>query len=112
MLIQRLRYEADEFTHTDALSMATKGSAQLLRRPDIGELAVGKRADLALFKLDEPRFSGAHDPLAALVLCGASQADAVMVNGEWRVRDKRWLGGDINALMARHREASKALYRV
>ncbi|MGP4845996.1 8-oxoguanine deaminase [Marinobacter sp. 1Y8] len=110
MLIQRLRYEADEFTHTDALSMATKGSAQVLRRPDIGELAVGKRADLALFKLDEPRFSGAHDPLAALVLCGASQADAVMVNGEWKVRDKQWLGGDINALMARHREASKTLY--
>lgn len=110
LLIQRLRYEADEFTHHDALALATKGSAQVLRRPDIGELAVGKRADLAFFKLDEPRFSGAHDPLAALVLCGASQADAVMIGGEWKVRDKQWLGGDIDALMASHRTAASALF--
>lgn len=110
LLIQRLRYEADEFTHLDALTLATSGSAQVLRRSDIGELAVGKRADLALFKLDEPRFSGAHDPLAALVLCGASQADAVMIGGEWRVRDKQWLGGDIQALMARHGTAARALF--
>ena len=50
-------------------------------------IAVGKQADLALFTLDEPRFSGAHDPLAALVLCGAHRADRVMVAGEWRVID-------------------------
>ena len=41
----------------------------------------GMQADLALFKLDEPRFSGAHDPLAALVLCGAHRADRVMIAG-------------------------------
>ncbi len=64
LLIQRLRYQADEFTHLDALHLATKGSAQVLRRDDIGELAPGMRADIAFFKLDEPRFSGAHDALA------------------------------------------------
>ena len=111
LLIQRLRYEADEFTHRDALSLATTGSAKLLGRANIGELAVGNKADLALFKLDEPRFSGAHDPLAALVLCGASQADAVMINGHWTVKDKQWLGGDINELMARHQQAATTLYR-
>ncbi|MAD44794.1 MAG: 8-oxoguanine deaminase [Oceanospirillaceae bacterium] len=111
LLIQRLRYEADEFTHKDALTLATKGSAQLLKRDDIGELAVGKKADLALFRLDEPRFSGAHDPLGALVLCGASRADAVMINGEWKVRDKQWLGGDIRALMTQHSEAARRLFR-
>ncbi|WP_111495371.1 8-oxoguanine deaminase [Marinobacter bohaiensis] len=110
LLIQRLRYQADEFTHEDALTLATRGSADILRRPDIGQIAVGKRADLALFKLDEPRFSGAHDPLAALVLCGASQADAVMIGGEWKVRDRQWLGGDLAALMTRHREAARHLY--
>ena len=36
----------------------------------------GREADLALFTLDEPRFSGAHDPLAALVLCGAIKPTA------------------------------------
>ncbi len=112
LLIQRLRYEADEFTHTDALTLATKGSAQVLGRNDIGEIAVGKRADLALFKLDEPRFSGAHDPLAALVLCGASQADAVMIGGHWKVKNKQWLGGNITELMLRHSRASKTLFSV
>ncbi|UTW47974.1 8-oxoguanine deaminase [Bacterioplanoides sp. SCSIO 12839] len=110
LLIQRLRYQADEFTHLDALALATSGSAAVLRRPDIGELAVGKKADLALFKLDESRFSGAHDPLAALVLCGASKADAVMINGEWKVKNKEWLAGDLNELMARHQQAAKTLY--
>ena len=110
LLIQRLRYQADEFTHLDALHLVTKGSAQVLRRDDIGELAPGKRADIAFFKLDEPRFSGAHDPLAALVLCGASQADAVMINGDWKVRDKQWLGGDIRQLMANHQQAASQLF--
>jgi len=39
-------------------------------RPELGEIALGKAADLALFKLDDLRFSGHGDPLAALVLCG------------------------------------------
>ncbi|MCA6064836.1 8-oxoguanine deaminase [Thalassolituus marinus] len=111
LLIQRLRYEADEFTHEDALHLATKGSAQVLRRDDIGELAIGKKADLALFKLDEPRFSGSHDPLGALVLCGASQADAVMINGHWKVQNKQWLGGDIRELMVKHQQAAQALFQ-
>lgn len=110
LLIQRLHYQTDEFTHLDALHLATKGSAQVLRRDDIGELAPGKRADIAFFKLDEPRFSGAHDLLAALVLCGASQADAVMINGDWKVRDKQWLGGDIRQLMANHQQAASQLF--
>lgn len=83
LLINRLRYQADEVSHLDALYWATKGAAQVLGRHDIGELAPGKQADIALYKLDEARFSGAHDPLAALVLCGAHQADYVAVAGKW-----------------------------
>lgn len=110
LLIQRLRYQADEFSHLDALYLATEGSAKVLGRTDIGSIEVGKKADLALFKLDELRFSGAHDPLAALVNCGASQADALMINGQWKIKDKEWLDGDIQALMHRHKEAAKQLW--
>lgn len=109
LLIQRLRYEADEFTHLDAFQLATKGSAQVLNRDNLGELAIGKAADLALFKLDEARFSGSHDPLAALVLCGASQADAVMIGGHWKVKNKQWLGGDLAELIAKHSEAARQM---
>ena len=69
LFIQRLRYGAEKITPQKVLGWATRGSARLLRRSDIGELAVGKQADLALFKLDELRFSGSHDPIAALLLC-------------------------------------------
>lgn len=111
LLIQRLRYEADEFTHIDAFDLATKGGAQVLNRDAIGELAVGKQADIALFKLDEARFSGSHDPLAALVLCGASQADAVMIGGDWKVKDKTWLDGDISQLISQHSQAAQAMLK-
>jgi 8-oxoguanine deaminase len=111
LLIQRLRYEADAFTHIDALTLATSGSADVLNRPDIGELYVGKRADVALFKLDEPRFSGSHDPLAALVLCGAYKADAVMINDQWKVKQGEWLGGDIEKLMANHTACAIDLFK-
>ena len=67
--------------------MGNKRFCGCLGRDDIGEIAVGKQADLALFKLDEIRFSGAGDPLAALLLCGAHKADRVMIAGEWKVID-------------------------
>lgn len=109
LLINRLRYRADEVTHLDALYWATKGSAQVLGRDDIGELAVGKQADIALFALDEPRFSGSHDPLAALVLCGAQQASEVMCKGKWLVKAGELLHIDINALQQRHTAAAQQL---
>lgn len=109
LMINRLRYQADQITHLDALYWATKGSAQVLGRDDIGELAVGKQADLALFKLDGLRFSGAHDPLAALILCGAHQADCVMVAGEWKVKSGCLVDHDLNEMQIRHQNAAKTL---
>lgn len=109
LLINRLRYQADEVTHEDALFWATKGSARVLGRDDIGELAVGKQADIALFALDEPRFSGSHDPLAALILCGAYKADYVMVAGQWKVKKGLLLENDITEIQQRHNKSATAL---
>jgi 8-oxoguanine deaminase len=111
LLINRLRYQADEVTHHDALYWATKGSAQVLGRDDIGELAVGKQADIALFNLDEPRFSGSHDPLAALILCGAHRADYVMVAGQWKVEQGRLVCTDIDEIQMRHRDLALSLVK-
>jgi 8-oxoguanine deaminase len=109
LYLQRLRYGAQAITPELVLGWATKGSAQLLGRNDIGELAVGKQADLALFKLDELRFSGSHDPLSALLLCGADRADRVMIAGRWRVIDGQVEGLDLAGLIANHRQAAKRL---
>ena len=109
MYLQRLRYGASKITHHHAYDWATKGSAALLGRTDIGEISIGKQADLALFKLDELRFSGSHDSLAALLLCGAQKADRVMIAGEWRVVDGKIDGKDEAELISRHSKAAKKL---
>ncbi|MEE3916282.1 8-oxoguanine deaminase [Pseudomonas viridiflava] len=109
LYLQRLRYGAEKITPELVLGWAIKGSAQLLGRTDIGELAVGKQADLALFKLDELRFSGSHDPLSALLLCGADRADRVMIAGQWRVIDGQVEGLDLQQLIAEHRQAAQEL---
>lgn len=107
--IQRLRYGAAAVSHKDVLRWATEGSARCLGRSDIGRIDVGVQADLALFTLDEPRFSGTGDPLAALVLCGAHRADRVMVAGRWTVIDGEIPGFDLAALMRDHHAAAQSL---
>ncbi|MEM8949912.1 MAG: 8-oxoguanine deaminase [Pseudomonadota bacterium] len=109
MLLQRVSRRSTAFTQKDALKLATEGSARCLGRTDIGRIAVGCEADLALFKLDEPRFSGHGDPLAALVLCGAHRADRVMVAGRWLVEDGLLTGVDLPKLMEAHQKAARRL---
>lgn len=110
MLVQKLEYGAEHFSHLDALRMATQGGAEILRRPELGSLAVGKQADLALFALDEPRFSGHADPVAALLLCGAHKAEYVMVGGQWKVKQGTLVDADIQEIMARHHRAARSLH--
>ena len=110
LMLNRLTYGAEAVTHLDALRWATMGSARCLGRDDIGRIAPGLEADLALFTLDELRFSGAHDPLAALVLCGAHRADRVMVAGDWRVIDGEPAGVDVQALREAHGRAARELF--
>ena len=107
-LIQRLHH-GSKVTHLDALRWATAGGANVLGRPELGRIAEGMQADFALFKLDELRFSGHGDPLAALVICGAHQADRVMVAGKWIVEDGRIPGLDLEQLKIEHHREAKRL---
>lgn len=108
LMINRLTYDA-KVTHFDALRWATTGSARCLGRSDIGEIAPGKAADLALYKLDELRFSGAGDALAALVLCGAHRADRVMIAGQWKIEHGVPIGVDLELLRHDHSRAARRL---
>ena len=101
LLVNRLTYDAS-VTHLDVLRWASEGSARCLGRRDIGTIALGRQADLAFYTLDELRFSGAGDPIAALILCGAHRADRVMVAGRWLVEDGAPLGVDVEWLRHEH----------
>jgi 8-oxoguanine deaminase len=108
LMINRLTYDAASITHFDVFRWASEGSARCLGRDDLGAIKVGKQADLAFYTLDELRFSGAGDPLAALVLCGAHRADRVMVGGQWLVEHGDPIGTDVAKLRHDHGEAAKA----
>ncbi|MBS8262640.1 8-oxoguanine deaminase [Roseibium polysiphoniae] len=107
LMINRLTYDAASVTHFDAFRWATEGSARCLGREDIGAIKLGMMADMAFYTLDELRFSGAGDPLAALVLCGAHTADRVMIGGDWTVVDGIPASIDIAELRHEHGSAAK-----
>jgi 8-oxoguanine deaminase len=109
MLLQKLQYGSATIGHRDALRWATEGSAGCVGRTDLGRIAAGRQADLALFKLDELRFAGATDPLAALLVCGAHRADRVMVAGRWRVVDGAIPDLDVAELIARQNRAARTI---
>ena len=110
-LLQRL-HQGPEVTHLTALQWATEGGANVLRRPEIGRIKPGMQSDLALFKLDELRFSGYGDPLAALVICGAERADRVMVAGKWLVIDGQIPGLNLDELKNQHHKAATDLQAI
>ena len=111
MLLQKLARGSAAVTAQDALRWATAGGADVLAWPEIGRLEIGARADLALFDLEALRFSGVGDPLSGLLYSGATQVDALMVDGEWRVRDGALVDFDLDALRARHGASARRLQR-
>jgi cytosine/adenosine deaminase-related metal-dependent hydrolase len=112
LLLQRVKYGAGAMSPTQALELATLGSAQVLGRDDIGVLAPGKAADLIAVKLDRLSFAGGlHDPVAALVLCDAGDVDLSIVNGRVRVQDGQLVGVDVPALVERQNRRAADLVR-
>jgi 8-oxoguanine deaminase len=109
-LLQRHRYGVARVGYRDALRWATEGSAACLGREELGRIIPGAAADLALFRLDDLRFAGALDPLAALVLCGAHRADRVMVAGRWVVTDGAIPGLDLSALLRQQADEAARLH--
>jgi 8-oxoguanine deaminase len=100
-----------EMTARDALHLATRGGGQVLGRTDIGHLAVGMCADLALFDLRTLGMAGGavHDPVASLLLCASPQAAYTVVNGRVVVRKGRITTIDMQPVVERHNRMAVAL---
>ncbi|WP_223271379.1 8-oxoguanine deaminase [Buttiauxella sp. B2] len=82
LLLQRVGFGPDALTAREALEIATLGGAKNLNRNDIGALAPGMMADLAVFRLDKISLAGAnHDPVAALVFCNPGEVAYNIING-------------------------------
>ncbi|MFM7331943.1 MAG: 8-oxoguanine deaminase, partial [Brachymonas sp.] len=100
-----------QMTARDALRLATRGGAEVLGRQDIGHIAVGMCADLALFDLLTLGFAGgaAHDPVASLLLCASPQAAYTIVNGRVVVRQGQLTTIDLPVLVERHNQLAVEL---
>ncbi len=107
MLISRLREEHLWLSAREVLWMATRGGAAALGRNDVGELSVGKQADIALFDIDSVEYAGSKsDPVAALVFNQRmSPVDHLIVNGKIRIENKQFKG-DLGNLLKDHNRIS------
>lgn len=88
MLLQRVSHGADAMSAREALEIATVGGAQTLGRDDIGRIAVGLRADLAVWDVSGIDSAGSWDT-AAVLLAGPRQVRDLFVEGRRIVEDGR-----------------------
>uniref|UniRef100_UPI0025F4FC0B amidohydrolase family protein n=1 Tax=uncultured Oscillibacter sp. TaxID=876091 RepID=UPI0025F4FC0B len=109
-LLHRLCSSAAAPTGYQILKLATRGSARLLGRTDIGSLEVGKCADF--FLVDSRRLElvgGEYDPSSVLATVGLrGPVDMTVVNGRIVVRDGRIVTVDETAVAEQARSACRA----
>ncbi|MDA8585248.1 8-oxoguanine deaminase [Rhodobacteraceae bacterium] len=86
MLLQRVSLGADAMSARAALEVATLGGARVLGRDDIGQIAPGMRADLAVWDVRGIESAGSWDP-ASILLAGPRVVDQLYVEGRAVVKD-------------------------
>ncbi len=111
MLLQRVKKGASALSVRDALTLATRGSASVLGRDDIGVLAPGMAADIIGVPLDTIAMAGGavHDPLAALLLCNVGTVSFSVINGRLVARDGKLLTIDLEGLVERHNQIASEM---
>ncbi|WP_394178179.1 8-oxoguanine deaminase [Yoonia maritima] len=108
MLLQRVKNGADAMSAREALEIATRGGAQVLGRDDCGQIAVGKRADIALWDAQTVENAGSWDP-AAMVLAGPQKVRDLFVEGRQIVADGQLATFDLGATIRRQNDLAQRL---
>jgi len=114
MLLQRVAHGPvkgpSAMSAREALEIATLGGAKVLKRDDIGAIAVGMAADIVTVPLGEIGLAGAqHDPLAALLFCQVPKVQHSIVNGRVVVRDGRLTTLELPLLVEQHNRLARQL---
>jgi len=94
-----------------ALRVATRGGAEVLGRSDIGQIAPGFAADLAIFDTRTLGMAGAavHDPVAALLMCHGEPTAWTIVNGRVVADHGRVTTVEMGAVVERHNRLARML---
>ncbi|HEY8686062.1 MAG TPA: amidohydrolase family protein, partial [Chloroflexota bacterium] len=109
LLAARVRDGAEALSARDALRLGTRGGASCLGRDDIGSIEVGKAADIALFDADSLALAGSQTDLVAGIVLSAPRPIAVIVNGEFVVRDGHLERVDEDDIAHQHNAAARRL---
>ncbi len=113
MLLARLAAAGEDgpfFSAREALRLATRGSASVLGRDDVGSLEVGKAADFTAISLDRIGYAGAlNDPLAAVLFAAPVTVDYTYGHGRAGVSDGELVGIVLPRLLEEHNAASRRL---
>lgn len=108
MLLQRVKNGADAMSAREALWIATRGGAEVLGRDDCGQIAVGKRADIAVWDTRGVESAGSWDA-AALLLAGPTRVRDLFVEGRRIVADGQLATIDLPAIIATQNRLARAL---
>lgn len=108
MLLQRVRNGADAMAAHEALWIATRGGAQVLGRSDCGQIAAGKRADIAIWDMTGLEAAGSWD-IGALLLAGPRAVKHLFVEGRQIVADGQIATLDMERIIARQNALAQAL---
>lgn len=111
MLLQRVVSGPGAMSPREALRIATRGGAEVLGRgAELGQIAPGFRADLAVWDIRGVEAAGSWDP-AALLLAGPTRVRDLVVEGRRIVADGRIVTLDLPELLARQRHLAEGLAR-
>ncbi|HHB81094.1 MAG TPA: 8-oxoguanine deaminase, partial [Aliiroseovarius sp.] len=108
MLLQRVARGADQMSAREALHIATRGGAQVLGRNDTGQLAPGKRADIAIWDMCSIEAAGSWDKVA-LLLAGPRKVRDLFVEGRQIVRDYHLTTLDLPKIIEQQNRLAQAL---
>ena len=111
LLVARGRGGPAAMTAREALRLATRGGAAVLRRDDIGSLEPGRRADVAVWRTDGLELGGADDLVAALVLSAPHRVTMLYVGGEKVVDGGALVRADEQEIAREHRKEAARLWR-
>jgi cytosine/adenosine deaminase-related metal-dependent hydrolase len=97
-------------TVEDVVRWGTAGGAKVLGLDAVGSLQLGMAADLAIYRLDQPRYFGLHDPAIGPVVGGGRPTlRAMLVGGRLTVDNDQLPDLDLAELGAQARDAVRRL---
>ncbi|KWB20500.1 amidohydrolase [Burkholderia cepacia] len=99
-------------TVDEVIHWGTAGGARVLGLPECGRIAPGHSADIAVYRLDDPRYFGLHDPaIGPVASAGRPSLAALFSAGRQIVSDDEIAGIDIRELGRQARAAVVQLRR-